>query len=744
MFNFFKRNACILLLIFFSLVIYHTWFFTLGIIKTGDWGYFYKETMVTLNIHWFSLWLGDIYGRVLIDVGQAPVYALYGYLSKFLNFDFVINQRLLYLYPIALFTPLFSYFFLRSLKFNSIASFIGALIYSFNTYFLVLQTGHMTLMGAFCFAPLVIAIYIKTLNTLSFPRALITGILLSVEFAYEPRATYIIVGILLFYAIYFLFFIQRKLIKENIFRMGIIAFLPVLTLGFLNVYWILGLLHVQSNGVGDILGRPLFGDEFYNILYSFTLFHPFWTGQEIAVFRPQPIPFYFWIIPILAILGLYLNRRNKQVLFFGLVSILGIFFSKQIAHPFEGIYPWFYIHFPGFNAFREASKFYFLVDLGYSVLIAAFVNLLWENRSKTKLYMYSKYLMTFLIAGIFLLNTKPLVTGEYKTLFVTRKINNDYLIVKNFIKNQNEYFRSLWIPASSHFSYYSDSHPLSDLSIFQIVDKPDKKELKLEEKLKPGEIQIRLLNKSYANHLLNVLSVKYIFIPLREPVNDDDPFFFKSKERNYYEDQLNKILFLHKIDIGTKELVVYENYGYRQHIYITNNQESIYSTGSGQVSKDQEYKTIDYKFINPTQYKFTVKNVVGSFYLNFSEAFHPDWRIRIGDFNWWDVLFSKNYFIDNKNHLRNDALLNSYILNPKSICPPRGLVAVGAKRRDNGCTKNMDGSYDIEGTLYFAPQSYLYLGLIVSGSTLVLVVGYLIFELGKGIQKRTRNRDKDR
>jgi len=736
MYNFLKRNVYILLLILFSLVIYHTWFFTLGIIKTGDWGYYYKETMATLNIHWFSLWLGDTYGRVLFDVAQAPTYALYGYLVKFLNFDFVINQRLVYLYPIALLTPLFSYFFLRSLKLNSVASFVGAIVYSFNTYFLVLQTGHMTLMGAFCFAPLVVLMYIKTLNTLNLSRTLITGLLLSIEFAYEPRATYITVWILFFYAIYFLFFIQRELIIKNILRIGIIAFLPIFTLGLINVYWIISLFNTQSNGIIGIFGRLLFGGEFYNILYSFTLFHPFWTGREIASFIPQPIPLYFWLIPFFAILGLFLNKNNKYVLFFGLIALLGIFLSKQVAHPFPGVYPWLYIHLPGFNAFREASKFYFLVALGYSVLIAAFINWLWESQNKTKLFKYVKYLVIFLIAGMFLWNTKSLITGEYKTLFITRRISNDYLIAKDFVKKQNEYFRTFWAPSSSHFSFVSYVHPLADWSIPQIIDNPDGKESKIEEKLKPGEIQIRLLNKPYTNYLLDILSVRYVFIPLREKVNDDDLFFFQNKERVYYVNQLNKISYLHKIDIGTKDLVVYENYGYRPHMYATAEKETIYKdlrrSQQDKICDHCESKVLDYdvryEFVSPTQYKFTIKDAKEPFYFNFSENFHSDWKIRIGNFNWWDVLLSKNYFLSDENHLRNDAGLSSFYIEPEQVC------------KVYSCKINKVGGYDIEGTLYFAPQSYMYLGLIVSGSTLVLVIGYLVFVLGDSIYGKRKNK----
>ncbi len=39
--------------------------------------------------------------------------------------------------------------------------------------------------------------------------------------------------------------------------------------------------------------------------------------------------------------------------------------------------------------------------------------------------------------------------------------------------------------------------------------------------------------------------------------------------------------------------------------------------------------------------------------------------------------------------------------------------------------ENPDGSIDIELTLYFKPQSYFYLGIIISGTTLILCLGYL-------------------
>ena len=41
--------------------------------------------------------------------------------------------------------------------------------------------------------------------------------------------------------------------------------------------------------------------------------------------------------------------------------------------------------------------------------------------------------------------------------------------------------------------------------------------------------------------------------------------------------------------------------------------------------------------------------------------------------------------------------------------------------------ENPDGSIDIRVTLYFRPQSYFYLGIIVSATTCIVLIGYLIY-----------------
>ena len=192
---------------------------------------------------------------------------------------------------------------------------------------------------------------------------------------------------------------------------------------------------------------------------------------------------------------------------------------------------------------------------------------------------------------------------------------------------------------------------------------------------------------------------------------------------------MDKISWLHRINIGTKDLVLYENYGYRPHIYITNNQVTI--------NDPQQYKSVYYNFINSGKYQVIVKNVKEPFYLNFSESYNTGWKVYLGNFNWVNVLLGKQNAISDKNHFQTDATLNAFLINPEQVCNVHKINNV--YKVGNGCVKNADGSYDINMTLFFAPQAYLYLGLIISGTTLVLVVGYLMFEFGRTIYDKRKN-----
>lgn len=68
-----------------------------------------------------------------------------------------------------------------------------------------------------------------------------------------------------------------------------------------------------------------------------------------------------------------------------------------------------------------------------------------------------------------------------------------------------------------------------------------------------------------------------------------------------------------------------------------------------------------------------------------------------------------------------DASLNTFFIDPQNCSV-------------YSCKKNTDGSYDISLTLYFAPQAYTMLGLVISvasGLLVLLLVVILFLKKGK-------------
>lgn len=717
------------LILLIILVTHYRWFFNFSILTSGDWGFFFKENEKEF-LHFPSFWGSRALGMPNLGISMYPAYLLWSILSHIS--DFASIERILYLWPSVIIAGFGSYFLIKKITKSNLAALIGSFVFSYNTYFLMLKMSHLTLAVSFALGPVVILFFIKALEEKKYYFAVLAGIFSFIASFYEFRAFCIILLILFLYFLYYSFVIEKPSLKQ-IFKNCLLAFAPIFLALMLNFYWLFGLTRTGILADNEILNRGLFGNSYMNIPRALTLFHPFWTGGKIDVFVVQKIPFYFWLIPILAFLGAYLNKKNKQIIFFTIIALIGILLTKQAALPFPNLYQWLYNNFPGFNAFREASKFYFMIALGYSILIGSFVSWIWENWREKKWQIYGKYLLLLLISLIFLWNAKPIITGEFGTMFVARHIPNDYLVLKDYILKQPEFFRTFWTPNYSRWSIYTNQKPeISNVGIIQEQWKNYTSFLNNDYYFWPTNQQIMEIFKTKdANGLFDISSIKYVIVPLRDIANDDDFYIsYGGKDyvgnenpniRDWYISELDKVEWLEKIDIGTQELVVYENKNYKPHIYKTLERDNIY--------KNIPFEKSDFQFISPTEYKITIKNIKQPVYLNFSESYNVNWKLRIGDFKWYKALTDKNYFLSDDYHFKNEANLNSFFINPEFI----------KNNYPGQYRENPDGSIDLNMTLYFRPQSYFYLGLIISGATLVGCAGYLIFYC---IQKRRKRNEK--
>jgi len=147
-------------------------------------------------------------------------------------------------------------------------------------------------------------------------------------------------------------------------------------------------------------------------------------------------------------------------------------------------------------------------------------------------------------------------------------------------------------------------------------------------------------------------------------------------------------------------------------------------------SKYIDSKNLIYKKIDNFKYLLSV-NIQNKQELTLLEPYHEGWSIYINKFhdianhnypifNITDIfLLFKNRLFDSTHKIFNDYS-NYWVLDPDYIRKnyPKSYYR-----------ENPDGSMDVELTLYFRPQSYFYLGLIISGTTLLGCIGYLVFDI---------------
>lgn len=661
-----------------SVIAYWRWFFTFDIFTWGDWGYQNQEFIKSL-FYFPQVWHREFMG--VIDIGLPQYFTarlLYSAFAQFL--PFVGYDRIVFLWPVVLAPTIGIFLLAKQNSQNAFAGFIGVIVYMFNSYILLLYTGHLTLATAYGIAPFVFLLFKKAIQSLSLKHSIGAGLVSILAAVYEPRGFYIISIILFSYLFYTVFLTVNPMFNKTKKKIKalFLGFLPILIVILASAYWIIAAAQTVNSYVGIAINTDIVGKYAFMLPRPFALFSPWWTGNGTDSWGAiQSIPLYFWVIPFVAFLGFWMNRRKADTLFWALIALLGVFLTKSMSMPFGEIYPWLYSHVPGFNLFRDSSKFEFIVCIAYSVLIAEFVTWLVMKTSVNKIL---KITFTTIIIVIFLYNGTFVVKQQLGHLMTPRHIPQDYITLRNYFLKQNQFFRVLYVPQLSKWVHRDTEHRM--LGLFTLSQADWKRLNNYNKPAKEYSIfadQTEIFKKPFANQLLDASSIKYIVV-LSEFKEDEENIYPQGTSMKDYEDFLSKLSYLKKIDIGTKKFVVFENSNPLPHYS--------FSPKVKYEVNCADAMTCTFKFNS------SAKSVV----FHYAEAYHPGWKIRMGNFSWFTSLFIKNYFMPDSYHTRSKFETNNFYL------------------------PQVKSGYEM--TLYFAPQAKVNIGTIIS--ILTVITGSII------------------
>ena len=685
----------------------HRVWFHLGVsLHFGDWMQWSTTGTKELYRTWSAYMSVSDLGGPNVSLFFLPFIAAWSFWVN-AGTSYATAFQLVNLIPVAILSVLAPFYFVRGKVSHPLSAFITAMVYATGTYFLARQTSQVTIAFVYSLAPLLFLLLEKALVSRKRPDLwFLLGLLFSVAIGYELRIVFLLTPILVAYA---LILYWKELWPNRWQILGV-----VLAVVLLNLYWLLPTIFGGGAGdVGALANRGVFGSWLVNVRSALTTNDWGWTGGALANdFNPRPILWYLWAAPLVAVVGLLNARKSdrKRMLFFAILVLVGLLLAKQSDEPFKGLYLWLYQNAPGFNLYRESSKFHLLTAFGYLGLLPYALEYLSEKRNRYPLYAMS----AVALIGMSLLNLRPLVTRSINTLFVARHEPADYTVLNAAINIDADWYRILWVPRIIQWGEYNSVHPrlsavdlsVTDWSVGQVVPNGI---------TYPAGLQIMApLRQSYSQNLLNQSGIRYLVLPQHDFENEDDNFKYYAA-REYFAESLAKLAYIQPRFPELSQVKVYENTGYLPKIYLTS--ESVSAAESPRVIAEPAYVQV-----NTGQLEITVKGLTQTSYLEFTDRYNANLQLVAGT-GLGQVLSGS--LLPTKPE-RTEFGLTQFKLDPAEL----------AKGQYTGVTVHSDGSVDLTFTLFYRGQRFYYIGLAISLAALAAGFGLLV--ASAFMKRRTR------
>ena len=364
------------------------------------------------------------------------------------------------------------------LSFSKISSVVACIIYCTNTYVLLLfGGGQIGVALAYGLSPFVLGRFIESYigNGRKISMYIQNGLWLSLLVAFDLRIAYLTVLACILYTLIHNWRDIYKKIEGFIVPLGITV--------CIHAFWILPAAIFGGdrsiNLSGEYTGPGMLKFlSFADFSHTLTLLHPNWPENLFGkVYFLQPE---FLVIPFLAFVSLVCIRQTKNkkyILYFALLSLIGAFFAKGVNPPGGGLFQWLFLYIPGFMMFRDPTKFYLFIALGFATLIPYSLENLCGKVKKREW----TFLIIFVLFWCFTIRSVFLgrVAGNFKPL----ELHADYQKFKDVLIHDTTPSRSLWMPTIEKFAYSSLVHPeLAATDLFKnaslsglmaVIDQPE-------------------------------------------------------------------------------------------------------------------------------------------------------------------------------------------------------------------------------------------------------------------------------
>lgn len=677
----FKKNFYFIFILLLFILIFNNWFYP-NVISSGDFSFISASRLQDVSLipyAWgWNLAVGGLGAFVSPFSWLHYVEAVPLMFAKVFSLNWSLVERIFYFYPLLVALIVIPSFVFKKFLPTAKFAFLSTLIFSLNTYILMLMGGGQIFISlSYAIAPLVFYLFLISFSKKKLFFSFLTGLIFSLQAMLDLRIAY--VTIFAFF-LYLLFNIDFS--KKFLFRTIYCLIIPLFVTFLIHSYWIIPTLVLHTNPLSE-LGQiyTSFGAvkffSFATLENTISLLHPNWPENlfgKVSFMRPE-----FLIIPILGYSSLFFIKNEerkikKYIIFFAVLGLLGAFLAKGANDPFSFIYIWLFDHVPGFIMFRDPTKWYILVAVSYSILIPFSVGKIYEYLSNLK--RFSFFNLSYQNKSNFLIK----ILNPKNIFLLVVIIYLLFLINPALFGKLSGAFKSASVP-NEYIKL--EKYLSSDKNFYRVLWFPTVQRFGYYSNLHPAiparnfftEVDNKLLVKKFKQkdtpRVLTESSVKYLIIPY----DSQGEIFLKDREynRNLYLftlEQLKSVSWLKNVkQIG--KIYIFEIENYKDHFWT-----------------DSKTLSIKYERISPVSYKLYLENVKSNDKLIFSEKYDKNWTLY--KFNSTkNISYSMPY----------DKVFNSFNL-------------------------QKEGSYTAQ--LYYKPQIYVTVGIIIGFITLVFLLFYLL------------------